>query len=79
MLDGQKCVCVLHGTDYYRNRDSSVSIVTWPLAGRPGFDSRKVQGFLSLFHRDQTGSGIHPPTYPVGAAGSFPGVKAAGA
>jgi hypothetical protein len=32
-------------------------------------------GNFSLHHRVQTGSGIHPPSYPMGTRGSFPGVK----
>jgi hypothetical protein len=27
----------------------------------------------------QTGSGVHPTSYPMGTGGSFPGSKAAGA
>jgi hypothetical protein len=27
----------------------------------------------------QTGSGVHPTSYPMGIGGSFPGAKAAGA
>jgi hypothetical protein len=36
-------------------------------------------GNLSLHHRVQTGSGTHPPSYPMGARGSFSGGKGAGA
>jgi hypothetical protein len=36
-------------------------------------------GNFSLHHSVQTGSGAHPASYPVGARGSFPGGKAAGA
>jgi hypothetical protein len=32
-------------------------------------------GNISLHHRVQTGSGSHPSSYPMGARGSFPGVK----
>jgi hypothetical protein len=34
-------------------------------------------GNFSLHHRFQNGSGAHPPSYPMGTEGSFPGVKAA--
>jgi hypothetical protein len=34
-------------------------------------------GNFSLHHRIQTGSGAHPPSYPVGTGGSFPQGKAA--
>jgi hypothetical protein len=36
-------------------------------------------GNFSLHHRVQNGSGAHPASYPMGARGSFPGGKAAGA
>jgi hypothetical protein len=36
-------------------------------------------GSLSLLHRVQTGSGLHPASYSMGTGGSFPGGKAAGA
>jgi hypothetical protein len=36
-------------------------------------------GNFSLHHRIQNGSGAHPASYPMGARGSFPGGKVAGA
>jgi hypothetical protein len=36
-------------------------------------------GYLSLHHRVQNGSGVHPASYSMGTRGSFPGGKAAGA
>jgi hypothetical protein len=42
------------------------------------FESQKGQEF-SLLHVVQTGSGVHPTSYPMGTGGSFPGGKAAGA
>jgi hypothetical protein len=36
-------------------------------------------GNFYLHHCVQNGSGAHPPSYPMGAGGSFPGSKAAGA
>jgi hypothetical protein len=41
------------------------------------FESRCGQEF-SLLHVVQTGSGVHPTSYPMGTWGSFPGGKAAG-
>jgi hypothetical protein len=35
-------------------------------------------GNISLHHRLQNGSGVHPASYPLGTRGSFPGGKAAG-
>jgi hypothetical protein len=43
-----------------------------------GLDDRGV-GVLSLLHVVQTGSGVHPTSYPMGTGGSFPGDKADGA
>jgi hypothetical protein len=40
------------------------------------FESRKDQE-LTLLHVVQTGSGIHPTSYPAGTVGSFPWSKAA--
>jgi hypothetical protein len=34
---------------------------------------------FSLRHRVQTGSAVHPATYPMGIWDSYPGGKAAGA
>jgi hypothetical protein len=57
------------------SRGSSVSIVTRLRPGRLGFDSR--QGFFSLCHRTQVGSGVHPASYSMGTGGSFRRGKAA--
>jgi hypothetical protein len=42
------------------------------------FKSRQGQEF-SLLHAVQTGSGVHPTSYPIGTGGSFSGGKAVGA
>jgi hypothetical protein len=42
------------------------------------FESRYSQDFC-LLHVVQTGSGVHPASYPVGTVGCFPGGKAVGA
>jgi hypothetical protein len=36
-------------------------------------------GNFSLHYRIQSGSGVHPASYPMGTEGFFPGGKAAGA
>jgi hypothetical protein len=51
-----------------QSRDSSVGIATGY-----GLDDQVV-GFL---HVVQTGSGVHPGSYPMGTGSSFPGAKAA--
>jgi hypothetical protein len=63
------------------SRDSSVGI-----ALGYGLDDRGSRvrfpagtGNFSLHHRVQNGSGAHPASYPMGARGSFPESKAAGA
>jgi hypothetical protein len=63
----------------FKSRDSSVGI-----ALGYGMDDRGSRvrfraeaGNFSLHHRVQTGSGAHPPSYPMGTKGSFPGGKAA--
>jgi len=40
--------------------------------GRLGFDSRGAGNFY-LHHRVENGSGAHPPSYPMGTRGYFPG------
>jgi hypothetical protein len=42
-----------------------------------GFESRYGPEF-SLLQVVQTGSGVHPTSYPMGTGGSFPGVKRPG-
>jgi hypothetical protein len=52
----------------------------WLQAGRPrgrSSESRKGRDFFPL-HVVQTGSGAHPPSYPMGTGGFFPECKAAG-
>jgi hypothetical protein len=43
-------------------------------AGRSGLDSRQGQN-VSLLHNVQTGSGDHPPSYPMSTGALSPGVK----
>jgi hypothetical protein len=57
---------------------SSDSEVTKLRAGRSGLISRRCNnGIFSLRHRFQTGSGVHPASYPMGTGGCYPGEKAA--
>jgi hypothetical protein len=58
--------------------DSAVGIANGWTAKGSQFKSRWGQEF-SLLHVVQTGSEVHPTSYPMGYGGSFPGVKAAGA
>jgi hypothetical protein len=57
-------------------------IAQWYSAGlRAGWSGLQVlggAGDFCLHHRIQTGSGAHPASYPIGAKGSFPGVKRPG-
>jgi hypothetical protein len=62
------------------SRDSSVSIET-----DDGLNNRMIgvrfpagAGNFSLLHSVQTGSGVHPASYPMSTGGSLPRGKAAG-
>jgi hypothetical protein len=57
---------------YERSRDNSVGIAT---GYGPEFESRYDKEFF-LLQVVQTGSGVHPTSYPMGTGGSFPGGKA---
>jgi hypothetical protein len=61
-----------------RSRDSSV-VQHWATGSMIGGRFSAGPGKFTLHHRDQTGSGAHPASYPVGTRGSFSGSKAAGA
>jgi hypothetical protein len=65
----------------WMNRDSSVDIALGYGLDDRGSRVRFPAGAenFSLHHRVQNGSGSHPASYPMGAGGSFPGGKAAGA
>jgi hypothetical protein len=64
-----------------KSRDSSVGIALGYGLDDRGFRVPFPAGArnFSLHHRVQTGSGVRPPSYPVGTKGSFPGGKVAGA
>jgi hypothetical protein len=64
-----------------RSRGSSVSIVTGLRDGWPVFNFRYGQWkySFSFRHRVHTGSGAHPPSYPVDTGVSIPKGKATGA
>jgi hypothetical protein len=62
------------------------SVTKLGIATGYGLDDRMIgvrfpaeAGNFSPRHRVQTASGAHPASYPMGAGGSFPGGKAAGA
>jgi hypothetical protein len=62
-----------------KSRIGSVGIAT-----DYGLDDRMIgvripAGNYSLRHRVQPGTGAHPASYKIGAGGSYPGGKAAGA
>jgi hypothetical protein len=58
-----------------RNRYSSV-VYLWDTAWMKDVKLPAKTGNFSLRHRVQTGSGVHPASYPMGTRGSFPGDKA---
>jgi hypothetical protein len=62
---------ILHVNVIYRNRDSSVSIVTgYGLDDRGSIPDSAIN--FSLCHRVQTGYGAHWAPYPMSTGGSFP-------
>jgi hypothetical protein len=61
------------------SRDSVVGIATgYGLDDRGVGVQVPVEQKFSLLHVVQTGSGVHPISYPIGTGGSFPGGKAVG-
>jgi hypothetical protein len=69
-----------HVQAHKQSRDSAVGIVTgYRLDDRRLGVRISVGSRISLFHVVQTGSGVHPTSYPMGTVGSFSGGKAAGA
>jgi hypothetical protein len=61
-------------------RDSAVGIATGYGLDDQGVGVRVLVGQdFSILYVVETGSGVHPPSYPIGTGGSFPGSKAAGA
>jgi hypothetical protein len=62
----------------FRSRDSVVDIATgYRLDGRGVGVRVPVGSIIFSLHVVQTGSGVHPTSYPMGTGGTFPGVKAA--
>jgi hypothetical protein len=59
--------------------DSSVGIATRLDDRGSRVQFPKGAGNFSLHYRVQNGSGAHRASYPMGARGSFPGCKEAGA
>jgi hypothetical protein len=75
---------------YLWNRTQTVWRAVPICIQRPAIMAKAFRGFthylqknegqdFSLLHVVQTGSGVHPTSYPMGKGGSFPGDKAAGA
>jgi hypothetical protein len=61
-----------------KSRDSAVGIATGYVLDDQGVGVRVPLGKeFSLLHVVQTGSGVHPTSYPMGTGGSFSGGKAA--
>jgi hypothetical protein len=50
----------------------------WLRAGRPKGRISSPGRVKNFLHVIQTGSGVHPTSYPIGTAGCFPGVKRQG-
>jgi hypothetical protein len=65
---------------YLKSRDSIVGIATGYELDDQEVGVRVPVGtrIFIFLHVVQTGSGVHPTTYPMGTVGSFPGGKAAG-
>jgi hypothetical protein len=59
----------------YDSHCNSVGTVTRLRTGRPGFDSQRRQGFFSLRHLVQTGSRVHPTSYPMDTGGCLVRVR----
>jgi len=58
----------------------SVHRLCYELEGRGSIPDRGNVRNFSLHHRVQTGSGVHPASYPIPeTGGSYPGCKKAGA
>jgi hypothetical protein len=60
----------------YKSRGSSLSTMTTLRTGKQGFLVPVGKGIFSLRHRFQTGSGVHPASYPVNTVESVPDCKA---
>jgi hypothetical protein len=71
MYHGSKHIC--------GRRNSSVGIAVYTGCTAGGSIPGRVKRFIYLPHSAQITSGAHPAPYPMGAGGSFPEGKAAGA
>jgi hypothetical protein len=72
-------LCIYH-LWLVQSRDSAVGIATGYGLDDRGVGVRVQEGQeFSLLHVVQTGSGVHPTSYPMGNVGSFLGGRAAGA
>jgi hypothetical protein len=73
--------CFLIATDVFL-LSGIVQSVLWLASGwmTEGLEFKSQWGQeFSVLHVIQTGSGVHPDSYPMGIGVSFPGGKAAGA
>jgi hypothetical protein len=62
-----------------QSRESAVGIATgYGVDDQGGEVPAPVGAKISLLHFVQTGSGVHPPSYPRGTGGSFSGSNATG-
>jgi hypothetical protein len=61
------------------SRDSVVGVATGYGLDEGGGRSSSPGRVTNFLHVVQTGSGVHPSSYPMDTGGSFPGGKAAGA
>jgi hypothetical protein len=72
------CYCFFHLSNMWAGIAQSVSqLATGWMTKVSEFESWWDQEFLLLLVI-QTGSGVHPTSYPMGTGGSFPGVKRPG-
>jgi hypothetical protein len=71
---------IMHSIGHHlESWDSSVSIATGYRLDNRGVGVRVLVGSeFSLLHLVQTGSGVHPASYPMGTGSSFPRVKQPG-
>jgi hypothetical protein len=53
-------------------RMGEIAVVRYRLDDRGSIPGRGKEGISSLRHRVQTGSGAHPPSYPMGTGGLLP-------
>jgi hypothetical protein len=70
------CACKLYKLVSVYTASSRYS--DWPRAGSPRGRSSSPGRVKNFLHVVQTGSGVHPTSYPMGTGVSFPGIKRPG-